>query len=400
MLEDELLVSELLELVLGNLAPNARIQHCRTVTAAKAAWRSDFQLVICDRHLADGSGLELVKLIRNQNTTQPIVMISDRSDRETVIAAARAGASEFIAKPLDVAVLQKRLTPLLARLIEQESQAKPKTSLHAWLSKTLMTKLKLPSELAPEVVLPLLEKSSELSPLDLTRAWQHEVPLTARLLHLANGASLNRSGKPVNRIDEAISALGVDMALATAMALALDIRGSLQDPRLLEQANFYQTTAEQVASIARVMAMTVGLNSASCYTAGILSRAGELALLRALQTFLNQGGELSDEEIPEIIAKWSSEYGNHLKVQWGLALPMRELIGAIHQAPTHVIHRSLLIMHLAALRVTSRLNTPEALRMLRQSGLEVEKWWQKKEKVEAKAQPNQSTSPLPATTRK
>ena len=397
MLEDDPLVSELLELVLGSLVPNARIQHCRTVTAAKSAWRSDFQLIICDRNLTDGSGLDLVKSIRTQNTTQPIVMISAHFDREAVIAAARAGVNEFIAKPLDIVVLQKRLTPLLASLIEQETHVKPKTSLNTWLTKTLTVKLKMPSELAPEAVLPLLARSSELSPIDLTRAWQHEIPLTARLLHLANGASLNRSGKPVNRIDEAISALGVDMALATAMALALDIRGSLQDPRLLELATFFQTKAEQVASIARVMAMTVNLSSATCYTAGILSRAGELALLRALQDFLNQGGELNDEEIPAIIEKWSPEYGNHLKVQWGLALPMRELIGAIHSPPTHATQRSLLIMHLAALRVASRLNTPDALRMLRRSGLEVEKWWQKKEKVEATAAP--ATPPLPTATR-
>ena len=398
LLEDDPLVAELLELVLANLAPHARVRHCSTVAAAKAAWQPSVQLVICDRHLSDGSGLELVKLVRAQTTELPIVMISAHSDREAVIAAARFGVSEFIAKPLDIAMLQHRLTPLLTRLIEQHSSAKPMASLSAWLGQTLTGKLKLPSALAPEAVLPLLENSHQLSPQQLARAWLHEIPLTARLLHLANGASLKRSGKPINRVDDAISILGVDIALAAAMVLALDIRGSLQDPRLITQAQYYHTCAEQVASLARAMALSLGLSGANCYTAGILSRAGELAVLRALQDFISQGGKVNDEELVLALAKWSPEYGNRLKVQWGLPLPTRELIGAIHQTPTHATQRPLLIMHLAALRAASRLNTPEALRMLRQSGLTVEKWWPKADEAATHIRPHPPASALSSDT--
>lgn len=386
LLEDDPLVAELIELVLGNLAPQAQVKHCQTVAAAKTAWQPSIQLVICDRYLSDGSGLELVKLVRSQTPSLPIVMISAHSDREAVIAAARFGVSEFIAKPLDIAMLQHRLTPLLTQLMAKQAAAKPKTLLSTWLNKNLNEKLKLPTALSLEAVLPLLEKSAALSPLELTRLWQHEIPLTARLLHLANGASLKRSGQPVNKLDEAISTLGVDLSLSTAMALALDIRGSLTEPSLLEQAQHYHASAEQVASIARAMALSVGLSGAQCYTAGLLSRAGELAVLRTLQDFINQGGQFNQQELTLALAKWSPEYGNRLKVQWGLPLPMRELIGAIHQVPSHATQRALLIMHLAALRVASGLNTPEALRMLRQSGLEIEKWWSKAEQTEPHTQ--------------
>lgn len=394
LLEDDPLVAELIELVLGNLVPHARVRHCSTLAAAKTAWRPSIQLVICDRQLTDGSGLDLVKLVRSQAPELPVVMISAHSDREAVIAAARFGVSEFIAKPLNLPMLQQRLEPLLARLVQQQSRAKPTVCLSTWLSQTLTSKLTLPSELALEAVLPLLEKSTELSAQDLARVWHNEIPLTARLLHLANGASLKRSGQPISRVDEAISILGVDMALAAAMALALDIRGSLQDPRLVEQAHFYHTTAEQVASLARAMAMSVGVSSASCYTAGLLSRVGELAVLRALQDFIKQGATLCDEQLPLTISEWSPKYGNRLKIQWGLPLPTRELIGAIHQAPTHATQRPLLIMHLAALRVASRLDTPEALRMLRQTGLDVEKWWPKAAEEASHTQPSQEALSL------
>lgn len=124
----------------------------------------------------------------------------------------------------------------------------------------------------------------------------------------------------------------------------------------------------------RAMTQSLGLNGAANYCAGLLSRAGELAVLRALQDFINQGGQAKDEELTLALNKWAPAYGNRLKVQWGLALPMRELIGTIHQVPSHATQRPLLIMHLAGLRVRSQLNTPSALRMLRQVGLDVDKW--------------------------
>ncbi|ART80422.1 HDOD domain-containing protein [Oceanisphaera avium] len=374
LLEDDPLVAELLILVLGNLAPWAQVKHCSTVAGAKAAWRPCMQLVICDRHLSDGSGLELVKLVRSQDRHLPIVMISAHSDRDAVMSAARLGVSEFIAKPLDIAMLQHRLTPLLTKLSPPLAKPAAKQSLSTWLTQCLSQPLKLPTALSVAAVLPLLELRDELSPQSLSRTWHNEIPLAARLLQLANGASLKRSGKPINQLSEAISTLGIEMSLSAAMALALDIRGALQEPRLIAQAQHFYTMAEQVADIARAMALSIGIHGGAIYSAGLLSRAGELAVIRALQDFINQGGQLQDAELTQALNQWSAPFGNRLKMQWGLALPMRELIGAVHQAPSYATQRALLIMHLAGLRVRSQLNTAAALRMLRQVGLDVEKW--------------------------
>nr|WP_245748738.1 HDOD domain-containing protein [Oceanisphaera psychrotolerans] len=323
--------------------------------------------------MPDGCGLELIKFIRGTGSLVPIVVISANSDRESVTMAVRHGISDFIAKPFDVPTLQQRLLPLLAANDADEPPASVPL-LEAWFDRTQTEPLRLPSSLDPNAILPLLTKSSELAAKDLVPLWKNETTLTARLLHLANSASLRRSGKPVSRLDEAITALGVDMSLRCAMALALDITGTLHDERLIERARQYMTTAEQVASIARAMALSLGLDGLSCYTAGLLSRIGELAVLRTLQDFITQGGTLDEGDIAPQLSQWGPAYGNRLKQQWGLPLSVRELVGAIHVAPTHTTKRSLLIMHLAALRVSSRLQGPEALRMLRQAGLEPEKW--------------------------
>ncbi|MFP2769223.1 response regulator [Oceanisphaera sp. KMM 10153] len=383
LLEDDELTAELMDTVLTGAMIGVRVRHAANLAEAKRAWEEQqAQLVICDWHLPDGSGLELVKLIRATDKQTPIVMVSASSDRDSVMTAARHGINEFIAKPFDVAMLQKRLLPLLTAVKAAETQtpgpesspSSARNALDRWLEDALTETLRLPSDLEPGAIMPLLAKSDDLSAVELTRLWKTETALSARLLNLANSASLKRSGKPVTRLDEAITTIGVDMALRCAVAMSLDITGSLHDKQLIEQASLYLGTAEQVAGVARAMALSIGLDGLGCYTAGLLSRSGELAVLRAIQDFINQGGEIKDSDTATMVARWGAKYGNRLKLQWKLPLPVRELVGAIHVAPTHASQRPLLIMHLAALRVGSRLNTPEALRMLRRSGLDVEKW--------------------------
>lgn len=375
LLEDDSLIADLVEMVLTNSVAGARVTHATSVGQAKTAWsRQPAQLVLCDWNLPDGTGLELVKFIRSTDTVTPIVMISASSDRQHVMAAARYGISDFIAKPFDVAMLQQRLMPLLLADLSAGHEPSALPSLNDWLNEALTDQLRLPTELDQNAVLPLLADSDNLSPTDLAQSWKNHPALTARLLKQANGASLKRSGKPVSQLDEAIATLGVDLSLRNAMALALDVTGSLHDERLIERARHYQTTAEQVATIARAMALSIGLNGLNCYTAGLLSRSGELAVLRVLQDFITRGGSLDDAAPEQLLAQWAPNYGNRLKQQWGLPLPIRELIGAIHMVPAHATQRTLLIMHLAGLRVASRLHGRDATRMLRQAGLEPEKW--------------------------
>lgn len=375
LLEDDPLIAELVEIVLNGTIAQAKVRHVSGVEQAIRSWHQQpAQLVICDQHLPDGSGLELVKLIRSHNKTIPIVMISDYSDRRSVIRAVQQGINEFIAKPFDVNMLQQRLLPILQTLTQASGDKNLVPTLDAWLKTALNEPLRLPTELTPGAVLPLLAKSEQLSPQMLTQQWQAEPLLSARLLKLANSASLKRSGKPVNRLDEAIAMLGVDMTLRTAMALALDITGSLHNELLITQAKYHQSMSEQIASTAQAMATSLGLDGLSCYTAGLLSRAGEMAVLRTLQDFIALGGQLNESQVSLQLAHWAPQYGNKIKQQWGLPLPIRELIGAIHQPPTHITQRVLLIMHLAALKVASQLDTPKALRMLRQSGLDQTKW--------------------------
>ena len=384
LLEDDHLIAELIEMVLMGSAQRIELQHVTHVAQAKEAWlASPAQLILCDQRLPDGSGLELVKLVRSSNQQVPIVMFSTHADREIVLAASRYGISDFMAKPFNVSILQQRLLPLVQEPNAEIAPPKPALpSINAWLEQALKEKLHLPSALDPLVVLPLLEQRASLSPSALTQAWRAQTALTARLIDLGNSSSLKRSGKPIARLDDAISALGIDMALSTAMALTLDTQGTLQNVHLIHEMQRYQTLAEQVANIARAMALSAGVDELSCYTAGLLSRSGELALLRTLQDFIHRQGPLTVEQIAALIPQWSPSFGNQLKKQWRLPLPLRELIGAIHLYPSHATQRTLFVMHLAGLKATGNLQGIEMERLLRQAKLEPKQWLDNRDQQE------------------
>ncbi len=62
---------------------------------------STVNLVITDLKLPDGTGLEVVRAIRDTDRELPIVMITSYSSMESAIAALRAGAVDYLVKPFD-----------------------------------------------------------------------------------------------------------------------------------------------------------------------------------------------------------------------------------------------------------------------------------------------------------
>ncbi|WMC10592.1 response regulator [Oceanimonas pelagia] len=376
LLEDDELIADLVEAVVTGLGSDIRVTHATTLTAARNAWqRQGADLVLCDWNLPDGSGLDLVRLIRHHDNNTPVIIISASSDREHVKLALHQGITDFIAKPFDVAMLHQRLQPVLDTLRKQHpasSSSLPPPE--QWLEQALGDRLQLPGELSADQVLPLLGQSEELTAAELASQWKNQTALTARLLQLANNISLKRSGQPVSRPSEAIALLGIPMSLSCAMAMALNIAGGLNAPALQARARNYQAHSEQVAAIARAMAISLELDGASCHAAGLLSRCGELAVLRTLQAYIDRGGRLDEAGLDTLLREWGPRYGNRLKIQWGLPIPLRELAGAVHMAPSHATRKALMVMHLAGLRVASQLHGPEAERLLRRTGLDPDKW--------------------------
>jgi two-component system response regulator RegA len=73
-----------------------------SVAAGIAAARSNPpRFAVCDLRLADGNGLDVVEAIRDSNPEARIVMLTGYGNIATAVAAVKAGALDYLAKPAD-----------------------------------------------------------------------------------------------------------------------------------------------------------------------------------------------------------------------------------------------------------------------------------------------------------
>lgn len=87
----------------------------RTICEANAKWTGgNYDLVILDVSLPDGTGLELCKKIRQ--TSQVSIMFLTAADEETdIIMGLDIGGDDYITKPFKLAVFLSRINALLRR---------------------------------------------------------------------------------------------------------------------------------------------------------------------------------------------------------------------------------------------------------------------------------------------
>lgn len=104
--DDEPDIRELLEITLGRMKLETRC--ARNVKEAQD-WlaREPFDLCLTDMRLPDGNGLELVQHIQKRHTQVPVAMITAYGSLDTAIHALKAGAFDFLTKPVDLGRLRE-----------------------------------------------------------------------------------------------------------------------------------------------------------------------------------------------------------------------------------------------------------------------------------------------------
>ena len=367
-LEHDVMMADLLETVVGGLYPGGTVFVTGTMESALAYWRENgADLIITGWSLPDGSGLACARAVRENDKQTPVVLISSRSDRKSVRQAAHHGINSYIVKPFDVSLLHERLKSLVDQeAFEQQSPI----DLEQRLRSSVDTVIQLPCEINTADVIKLMERRQDLNPSQLAWRWHDEMALTSRLLNVANTASFKKTGEPVRNLRDAIATLGIDMALRQAVALSLNISGHLRDPRLAERAEAFIELAEKTAREAELVAARLEINAAEIHVAALLSRIGELAVLKVMQEAIDQNCSISEEHIEGGLGTWAPTFGNRLKVQWHLPIPLRELIGAVHILPRAATRESLIVMRTAALKAAGEGKSEECLRLLSRLGLD------------------------------
>jgi len=99
--DDEADIRELLELSLVRMGLS--VESAGTLAAAMQLLRSKrFDLCLTDMRLPDGEGLELVRYIGEQRPDLPVAVITAFGSTENAVAALKAGAFDYVTKPLSL----------------------------------------------------------------------------------------------------------------------------------------------------------------------------------------------------------------------------------------------------------------------------------------------------------
>ncbi|WP_407292463.1 sigma-54-dependent transcriptional regulator [Stutzerimonas zhaodongensis] len=111
-IDDEPDIRELLEITLGRMKLDTR--SARNLKEARECLaREHYDLCLTDMRLPDGSGLELVQFIQQQYPQLPVAMITAYGSLDTAIGALKAGAFDFLTKPVDLGRLRELVNTAL-----------------------------------------------------------------------------------------------------------------------------------------------------------------------------------------------------------------------------------------------------------------------------------------------
>src|SRR5690606_25250809 len=98
------------------------VDHMATREAAQDALAvQEYDLVILDLMLPDGSGLELLRCLRAAQCPTPVLVLTARLDVDDRVDALDIGADDYLSKPFDLRELEARALALIRRQSEVRS---------------------------------------------------------------------------------------------------------------------------------------------------------------------------------------------------------------------------------------------------------------------------------------
>ncbi len=127
--DDERDIRELLSITLGRM--DLDVDAAATVGEAKRMLgETHYDLCFTDMRLTDGTGQDLIELIAREHPDTPVAMITAYGNVEAAVDALKAGAFDFVSKPVDIHMLRRLVQSALraGQAIEQGNGEQVSTS--------------------------------------------------------------------------------------------------------------------------------------------------------------------------------------------------------------------------------------------------------------------------------
>jgi len=104
-------------------------------------------ILVTDVNMPGMDGIELLAHARRRNPALPVVIVTGYGDIPMAVRAVKAGAAEFVEKPLD----QKTLLPLLHRLVEKSQLVDPRAGRKLSRTERIVLRLTIAGKSSKEI---------------------------------------------------------------------------------------------------------------------------------------------------------------------------------------------------------------------------------------------------------
>ncbi|TNE75915.1 MAG: sigma-54-dependent Fis family transcriptional regulator [Gammaproteobacteria bacterium] len=122
--DDEPDIRDLLEITLARMGIGTKTAP-DVGSARELLSQQEFHLCLTDMNLPDGNGIELVQWIQQHSPTTPVAVITAYGNMDTAIESLKAGAFDFVSKPVELPRLRELVSSAL-----KLSQPKPESELN------------------------------------------------------------------------------------------------------------------------------------------------------------------------------------------------------------------------------------------------------------------------------
>jgi len=188
-IDDEADIRELLEITLNRMG--LKTTSVENISKAKQALKNhEYQLCLTDMKLPDGNGIELVEHIQQLNMQLPVAVITAFGSMESAVESLKAGAFDFVSKPIELTQLRKLVdSALKLGLSPLGSDDKTQNHDQVNLLGNAETIIKLRAK--------IMKLARSQAPVYISGESGTGKELVARLIH-ANGPRADRPFVPVN----------------------------------------------------------------------------------------------------------------------------------------------------------------------------------------------------------
>lgn len=286
-----------------------------------------YSLVISDWNMPLKTGFELLEAMRSNEQTRniPMLLLTARSDKSSVITALQAGVSDYITKPFDKAMLIQKASKLLAKSMADTAQVKmmssPESSPTTSVADEVVKRIKsgenaLP--VLPELAVKVEElfQRDEVELAELVKVVQTDPGITIKLINISNSPQY-RSLSEIKSLDKAIARIGLKMTQNYVLVLAKRGLFKVDAPQYEALLNRIWQHSLATAACAQALAQKLALSEPDgYYTMGLLHDIGKLLLLQTFSEIAKKRPDANEQQCIDLMEQFHSEFGLLMLAKW------------------------------------------------------------------------------------